>query len=198
MNVSLIWITRVSELEDEFLQEYINTFDGIDVEKIIVGHTNIADKQFKYIPFYERGIDALGLICQKKNIVVLAATNDICVVMHADITPTKETLLNYNWSNIKSNDIVCPIAVNKQGYIGKTWCSKGSWCSKSPYEPYDTNTYISGACLIGHKKALLETTWDQNLIHNEGEDVEMSDRLHSKGMNIYCDPSLLFNIKFTQ
>jgi hypothetical protein len=43
MNVSLIWITRVSELEDEFLQEYINTFDGIDVEKLIVGHTNIAD-----------------------------------------------------------------------------------------------------------------------------------------------------------
>ena len=198
MNLSLIWITRISELEDQFLQEYINTFDGIDVEKIIVGHTTITSNKFKYIPFYEKGIDELGLICHKKNIGILAATNDICVVMHADITPTRETVMNYNWSSIKSKDIVCPVAVNGQGIMGKTWCSKGSWCSKSPYEPYNTNTYISGACLIGHKNTLIETPWNQNLGHNESEDVEMSDRLYAKGMNIYCDPSLHFNMKFTQ
>lgn len=197
MNVSLIWITRIDDQEDRYLEEYLDNLKDIDVEIVIIGHTQINQDNIRYVPFYEHGIDSLGLICHKKNIGVLAASRNVCVVMHADIAPTRDTLVNYRWDNIKDGDIVCPVATTPEGQVGYTWCRKFS-TPKPALEPFDANSYISGACLIATKQTLLDNKWDQNLRHNECEDVEMSDRLFAAKKNVYCDPQLQFNIKTIQ
>lgn len=198
MNVSLIWITRQSDQEDAYLAEYLQELRGlVDVEKIIVGHTNLPPTDFKYIPFFEHGLDGMGLICHKKNIGVLASTKNICIVMHADTAPEIDTLLGIEWGIIGDNDILCPIAITPQGNRGLTWCYKFGR-HKPALEPFDYHSYISGACLIAKRSTLLKHPWNQNLRHNESEDVEMSDRLYSLGMNMVCQDQLKFKIKTSQ
>lgn len=200
MKVSLIWITRKSELEDQYLAEYLEELKDVPCEKIIVGHVGenvLNNYAFTYIPFYEFGLDDMGLICHKKNIGVLAATGDICIVMHADIMIPKEVLLGYNWFDVTSCDIICPVATTPNGSRGLTWCRKFGH-HKPEHEAFDSNTYISGACLIARRHTLRKWRWNQDLRHNQSEDVEMTDRLASFGLNIYCDPALQFKIKTTQ
>lgn len=200
MKVSLIWITRKSEQEDRYLEEYLQELRGLPCEKIIVGHVGqnlIGKHSFTYIPFHEFGLDDMGLICHKKNIGVLAATGDICVVMHADISIPKDILINYPWEEITSSDIVCPLAFMDNGARGLTWCRKFGQ-HKPENEEFDTNSYISGACLIARRHTLIKWKWNQNLKHNQSEDVDMTDRLASFGLNIYCEPHLRFKIKTTQ
>ena len=64
--ISLVYITRRSNTEDEWLQTLINNLDD-RFELIVVGHTNIINSRFIYIPFWDDGLDELGLISSKKN-----------------------------------------------------------------------------------------------------------------------------------
>lgn len=197
MKLSLIWIKRQSKEEDSFLEEYLEELKFCDVEKIVVGHTDLIRDDFIYIPFYEHGLDDLGLICHKKNIGVLASSGDICVVMHIDTKPSQSFFEEINKILFNDNVVICPIGMTESGSRSLTWCLYAGK-HKDPNESFCDSSYISGACLIAQKKLLLKYKWDQNRKHNQEEDYELSKRMHANGVDLICNPDLKVIMKNSQ
>lgn len=195
--ISIIWITRVSEEEDLYLNEFLDKLKNIDCEKIIVGHTNIIRNDFRYIPFYELGLDSMKLICHKKNIGVLASTKKYCLVLHADTCPQLSFFENIKQISINDNMAICPVGFMDNGQRGLTWCIYAG-IHKDPNESFSDNSYIGGSCIFGSKQMFLNNPWNQHLKHADEEDVIYSRDLHSNNVIQLCNSQLIMEMKRSQ
>lgn len=218
-NLSVIWISRINENEDNMLKNFFEKYDNeYEYEKIIVGHTNLNPEQykFKYIPFWENGLDKMALISFKKNLGINNSTKEYSLVLHADTFPLKRLFERMSNINLSDLDIVAPI-----GYImhswgdlsffrGLTWADtsdknnpekfemwkhknllfNGDVRHKMPDEPTSEWTYISGAAIFSKTSTFKKIGWNNNLGHVQGEDVEYSHRLKNSGYKLSCDPLL--------
>lgn len=189
--IDLIWIKRKSSLEDSWLKEHLEYIDP-RFNVIVVGHTDIKADKFKYFPFWENGLDEKGLICHKKNIGVQHATEKYCLILHADVCPDK------NFYNVveskKYSGIIAPYGTCSPTQRGLTWC-RGAGIHKDPAEAVDKYTYISGAAIFGERELFLKYKWNESLSHNQGEDVEYSQRLISNNVPLSCDKDLVVKMR---
>jgi hypothetical protein len=199
--LSIIWIKRESEIEDRYINEYLDILDTRNIEAMVVGHTNLTRKDFTYVPFYEFGLDSLGLICHKKNLGVAKAKYNLCLVLHADTRPDESFIeLIKNGEHLKHDlftTAICPLGVTESGARGLTWCNYAGM-HKHLDEPENAATYISGAAIFGSKNFFLKNPWDQNLRHNMEEDWQYSRMLRDKGFKNVCDPRFKVIMKNTQ
>jgi hypothetical protein len=215
-NLSIIWITRKDEREDSFIKEFFEKREyNYEYEKIIVGHTNLNPEKykFKYIPFWDYGLDEMGLISLKKNLGVHNATKEYSLVLHADTFPTKNTFTNISNISLTDKDVIAPVGLVMApwGEIlntrGLTWADSSNkediakwneWRLKNqlfndlvrhkmPEESVTDGTYISGAAIFAKTNTFKDTKWNNNLGHVQGEDIEYSRRLISLGYNLTCD-----------
>lgn len=195
--IDLIWIKRVSDQEDIWLLEHLSNLDR-RYKVIVVGHTNLNPEyyNFKYIPFYENGIDSLGLICHKKNLGIKNSTSQFCLVLHSDMTPSNSfynIAINKNYNN---NSAIAPLALY-DGQRSLTWCIYPGK-HKDMKEKADSNTYISGGAIFGTRQFFLKYQWNEALKHNMEEDVELSRRIMSSGANLLADEELILFSKRSQ
>lgn len=188
-DLALIWITRKSELEDQYLRQALINTNSLDVQRIIVGHTDIEPVGFEYIPFYEHGLDNLGLICHKKNIGVLASRSRVTMVMHADIIPSQNILKECAEINFKSEEFYAPVAFTGSGIRALTWCRYAGQ-HKPIDDPECNQTYISGGVIISLTENFRKYRWDQNLRHNQEEDWEFSKIIRAAGCKQQCAPEI--------
>ena len=223
-NLSIIWISKICNEEDNKLKEHLELLSEYDVEKVIVGHTNLDPKKYKfnYIPFYDYGLDSLALISLKKNLGVLNSTKKYCLVLHADTRPdvckeTKQskTLDCIDKKDYREKDIIAPIGFlildnvrrgltyadtseegtpNYQKYCESNLLFSKDVRHKLPDEPCTEHTYISGAALLGARETIIKTGWRNDLGWVQGEDVEYSNRLRETGHNIYCDKDIIVHM----
>lgn len=181
--IDLIWIKRISKQEDQWLEEYLSSIDQ-RYNIIIVGHTNISHKNynFTYIPFYENGVDELGLICHKKNLGIQNSKNDYCLVLHSDICPTKD-FYDLSIKNLpKHDEVFCPL-IKFGNTTALSWCS-GTGFKKPFDEAADKETYISGAAIFGTKEIFKKFPWNEKLRHNMAEDFELSRRMMNNDVKL--------------
>jgi hypothetical protein len=205
--INLIWIKRVSQEEDEWLKTNLAEIDS-RFNVIVVGHTNLDYKKynFKYVPFWDHGLDRLGLLCHKKNLGIKYSEDGYCLVLHADVSPDKnfyDIAINKKYDH---NTAVCPISFYN-GDRALSWCNyvEGLYTigkikdrSKSITEPADEWTYISGGCIFGTKKFFLKFPWNEYLRHNQGEDVELSRRIFKNGGKLIAESELICYAKRSQ
>ena len=218
-NLSVIWISRISDTEDNMLRNFFEKDDTeYEYERILVGHTNLNPDvyKFKYIPFWDNGLDKLGLISLKKNLGVLNATKEYCLVLHADTFPMKSLFERMENISLSDKDIVSPIGYIKYpwgdiGYnLGLTWADSSDkdnlekynyWKQKNllfnpdvrhklPDESVSDWTYISGASIFSKTSTFKTIGWNNNLRHVQGEDIEYSHRLKNNEYKLSCDPLL--------
>lgn len=195
--ISIIWITRISSEEDCYLDEFLDKLKNINCEKIIVGHTNLSRNDFRYIPFYEFGLDEMKLICHKKNIGVLASTKKYCLVLHADTCPELSFFEAIKNISLDDQTAICPIGFMSSGQRGLTWCIYAG-IHKDPDEEFHENSYIGGSCIFGSKNMFLSNPWNQNLRHADEEDVVYSKDLFVNQIKQYCNSKLIMEMKRTQ
>jgi len=195
--ISIIWITRICPEEDSYLDAFLNKLESINCEKIIVGHTNLTRNDFRYVPFYELGLDSMKLICHKKNIGVLASTKKYCLVLHADTCPDLSFFEEIKKISLDDFTAICPVGFLDDGQRGLTWCDYAG-IQKDPDDEYSANTYIGGSCIFGSKNMFLKNPWNQNLRHADEEDVVYSRDLFNNGVNQMCNSKLIMNMKRSQ
>lgn len=218
-NLSVVWISRISDSEDTLLKSFFEQYDlHYDYERIIVGHTNLDPTKynFKYVPFWENGLDKMALLGLKKNLAVFNASKEYSLVLHADTFPTNNLFERMFSISLSDMDVVAPI-----GYIKYPWADFGlsrglTWADTSdrdnrekydywkernllfnldvrhkiPNEPISQWTYISGAAIFSKTSTFQKIGWNNGLGHVQGEDVEYSHRLKASGYKLSCDPSL--------
>jgi hypothetical protein len=205
--INLIWIKRVSEKEDSWIKEYLSTIDK-RYNIIIVGHTNLDPRvnNFTYIPFWENGLDDLGLICHKKNLGIKNSKDGYCLVLHSDACPKEDFYDIAISKKFDDNTAVCPIGLF-HSTRSFTWCNYIEKAAKSGKylarnkdidESADEWTYIAGAAIFGTKKFFLRFPWDETLKHGQEEDVELSTRIYNNGGKLLADAELIFNSKTPQ
>jgi hypothetical protein len=217
--LSIIWIKRISDFEDNYLQKNFNIINkNYNVEKIVVGHTKLDPDEynFKYIPFWEYELDKMSLLGLKKNLGVYNATKLYSLVLHVDTYPSNKLLDNVDKKNLSDLDVVapigfleCPCGENKKHRRGYTWMDLSDigtenfdkWrymnlladCDKRhklPEEPPSETTYISGAAIFSKTSTFRKIGWNNGLRHGEYEDVEYSQRLIKNGYKLSCDTDL--------
>lgn len=194
--INVIWITRISEEEDRWLHENLMTLDR-RFNVTIIGHTNLLPEyyNFKYIPFFENGVDELGLICHKKNLGVQASQSRYCLVLHADTTPDKSFYDIAVRKGYDDNTAVAPLGLYGENRA-LSWCNThGNPRHKDMNEPPDQHTYISGAAIFGHTELFRRFRWDENLRHNQAEDSELSARMMRENVKLVGDKDLVFHAR---
>ncbi len=198
---------------DKFIDIIIDSIINNNIpnyEIIIVGNSCIMpNDKTKIIPFDET--TKTGWITKKKNIVILNAKYDNIVMLHDYVA------LQNNWYDgfLKyGNDFDWCVTkiVNSNGtrfrdytlfpykvdYLDINYSPGGdidSYFDDNCLLPYDfVNTiktnkymYISGAYYVIKKNIAIQNLLDENLVHNRGEDVEYSKRLHNNGVIIKCN-----------
>ncbi len=207
VNLTIVWITRVSDVEDEMIKNFFEKHDlDYEYEKIIVGHTYLDQRiyNFKYIPFWENGLDEQGLICTKKNLGVSNSTKEYCLVLHADTFPTKSLFERVGEISLTDKDVVAPI-----GYIlnqpkdyknrGITWANNSISSRHKHLNECDSDiSYISGAAIFSKTSTFKTIGWNNSLRHDQAEDFEYSDRLRKNKYILSCDPKLEVYMHNTQ
>jgi len=211
--LSIIWITRQSQTEDNWLREAIRQVQQIKeerllIEVILVGPTEIEETDGLHVVVTPTYWDQMGNICHKKNLGVLRAHGDLCLVCHADVLIPISTLL---WLCRKREKLVRKFCHGQKvgtglGFLKQdrtkrciTWASLGQgdrW--KEHNEKQNQDTYISGACLIASRQLLIDNPWNELLGHNRAEDVEFSTRLKKAGVKLVCLSSLILYMHNTQ
>lgn len=209
--IDLIWIKRISEEEDEWLEENLATIDR-RFRISVVGHTRLDHKQhrFNYYEFWEDGIDALGLICHKKNVGVKNANQPFCLVLHSDVSPASDFYDKATAKAYDANKAVCPISFVRTirpdpfGNMLEVKTRSFSWCDISlPMRQKenmvaDENTYISGAGIFGQTEMFKKYQWNETLSHAKEEDVAYSRYLRKNGIELIYDPELVLDARRSQ
>lgn len=195
--IDIIWIKRVSNEEDQWLYENLCLLDR-KYNVIVVGHTNLNPKyyNFLYIPFYEHGLDQLGLICHKKNLGIKNSKSDFCLVLHADVTPDVSFYDKAINKNYDFNTVIAPLAVHNNSRA-LSWCNYPGK-HKDVNELADNNTYISGGSIFGRREIFIKFPWNEQLRHNMEEDVELSRRMISYNVKLICDSELIVHSRRSQ
>lgn len=192
--ISLVYITRRSNTEDEWLQTLINNLDD-RFELIVVGHTNIINSRFIYIPFWDDGLDELGLISSKKNLGVAISSAKYCLVIHADVYPRIDFVDEATKNLPLPNEHICPVGFydSDPTIRGLTWCQNMEPRSQPPDRPDDSDMYIGGAAIFSTKLTLMTYPWDNKLRHGQGigEDLELSIRARANNVKLSCNPNLV-------
>lgn len=195
--IDIVWIKRISSEEDKWLKQNLLCLDrrfGV----IVVGHTDLDSNyyNFKYIPYYENGIDSMGLICHKKNLGVQASNKKYCLVLHSDITPNDDFYDLAINKNIDIQTVIAPVAFCGQNRA-LTWCTYAAK-HKDVNELADENTYISGGAIFSLRETFLKFPWNENLRHNMEEDVELSRRMFQNNVKLMCMSDLVLEARRNQ
>ena len=183
----------IDSIEKQNIPEY---------EIIIVGIDNINRKNTKCIPFNENIYP--GWITKKKNIITQEAVYENIVYMHDYI------VLDDNWYNGFLNygnnfDIIVNKIINSDGsrfrdrilnvhFLKGMFSHKDITCKLNI--PHDTSTvfldyendgekwqnyiYVSGGFFICKKQVMNDFPLNEQLLHNQSEDVEWSQRVRTK------------------
>lgn len=192
--IDLIWIKRISDEEDEWLKQNLINLDK-RYNVIVVGHTNLDPLfyNFNYIPFFENGMDSLGLICHKKNLGIRFSKRKYCLVLHSDMTPSSTFYDLSLQKNIDNNTAVAPYSVCKD-FRAFSWCEYPGK-HKDINQTADLNTYIAGGSIFAQRELFLKFPWDENLRHNMEEDVELSRRMFENNVKLICIPDLVLEAR---
>lgn len=203
-NLTVAWITRKSDKEIFWLKEYLEKFKNYDFNKIVVGYSNLDEKEYKYkyIPFWENGIDEQGLICHKKNLVISNTETENIILLHADCCLTSDSI-----KYLQTIEFDQETAYGMIGYIentnkkGFTWLDKkvrGEDFVNLPLEEMiktrDTS-FICGSAIAGKKNIFIKVPWNESLKHNQNEDGDLSQRLREAKINLLCLPNLVIEMK---
>lgn len=144
-------------------------------------------------------------ICRKKNIGAASATEEYCLVCHADTYPSSSFLDALQTIDVGENEVLCPAGRAPNGVMTLTWAEPrgnppGSAGFFKPWdEPFvEGKTYISGAAIFARTALFRRFPWDESLRHGQGEDVEYSRRLEANGITQRCEPRLVVNMKRSQ
>lgn len=210
--IDLIWVTRISDEEDRWLEENLAGLDK-RYRVSIVGHTNLDQNKyrFNYYEFWEDGVDEAGLICHKKNIAVKNATQKYCLILHSDVTPKSDFYDLAISREYDNNTAVAPYAFvrtasfDEMGQIKEQHVRSFTWCDiqnpfrhKSFLSPQDDWTYISGAGIFGQTELFKKHKWNENLSHGKEEDLEYSLRLTKSGVKLVADEYLMLDSRRSQ
>ena len=193
---------------DDFIKIIIESIENNNIpnyEIIIVGNTSIQNTDIITIINFDETIKN-GWITRKKNIIIQNAKYDNIVLLHDYIKLNLGWYVgflkfgdNYDWCinpifnsdgnrfrdytlfpyKIPSFNIDSPLDID-------------TYFANSCLLPYDyennikTNKYmyVSGAYYVIKKNIALQYLLDENLCHNQGEDLELSKRLHNNGIFI--------------
>jgi hypothetical protein len=218
-NLSVVWISHVSQNEDNMMQDYFDNLDTkYNYEKIVVGHTVLdpVKYNFKYIPFWEHGLEQMALLGFKKNLGVYNATKEYTLVVHADTYPMNSLFKRMETISLSDLDVVSPIGYIRHSWgdfsfnRGLTWADSSNkdviekfsdWKQKNLLFNHDVRhklanesaeqwTYISGAAIFSKTSTFKQIGWNNNLAHVQGEDIDYSQKLKNNGYKLMCDPEL--------
>ena len=178
-------------------------------EIIIVGNTKIDNNSIKIINFDES--IKRGWITKKKNIITSNAKYDNIVFLHDYIKLNKDwyqgflkfgndyefcvsKIINANGSRFRDFTLFpyCVDYLNINYSPGKEIDTYFDSYCLLPYdfinnEKVNKYMYISGAYYIIKRDVSRRFLLDENLVHCQGEDVELSKRLHKNGIIIKCN-----------
>lgn len=190
---SLIVISRISAQEDDWIRGFVESAVAKDYELIVVGHTDLDPQKynFKYVEFWDNGIDAQGLVCHKKNLGVQSATKKYSLVNHADTYPSQSFFSELQNIEISENEVISPMG------DGITWAYYGG-IRMSPQQPFANGMYISGATILARTELFKKFPWNESLGWNKEEDVEYSNRLHQNGVILRPEPKLVVDMHNSQ
>lgn len=197
---------RLNQIIDSIEANRIPTY-----EIIIVGNSGVCRERTRVIPFDESQQPACW-ITRKKNIIVAEAAYENVVLLHDYIAFDADWYDgflqfggNYDWC-------VSPI-VNQDGtrfrdftLFGHSYrTSQTTIGNVGELDPYFLNhcllpytfqstpainkyLYISGSYYIIKRTVALETPLNEALLAFQGEDLDLTARLHEKGILIKCNP----------
>jgi hypothetical protein len=164
-----------------------------EIEVIVVGNTKLQIKGVKRIKFDEAVKQ--GWITKKKNLIALAAKNDILVLMH-DYFILDQGWDVYSLESITSSkwDVGMCNIYNLNGERFRDWClwPFDHWILRSLFTwkkdcllPYSEKglsnfMYISGGFFLVKKQFLISNPFNEAKSWGEGEDIEWSVRLREK------------------
>ena len=172
---------------DDWLEEIIKSIKDQNIpnfEIIICGtYRDRKEKNFKYIPFFER--DDKAWITKKKNLIAKEAKYENICIIHDRI------VFNKNWfKGMKkygnSFDVLCN-AQTLEGNRTGDWLTYGSnklnfpyGISELRYDDWDKYVYMGGQLSILKKSVWEACPWNETLYWGE-EDVELSFRFRDRG-----------------
>lgn len=161
-------------------------------EIIVCGtYFNRKEKNFKYIPFSEK--DNLGWITKKKNLICENARYENLCIIHDRI------IFEKNWfKGIKKYgnffEILSCIIKNEEGDRCGDWITSGNYLGKFSkigmldYKDNQRFGYLDGAAYIFKKNVWKKIRWNENLFWNQGEDIDLSQRLYQNGFVMRFNP----------
>lgn len=127
----------------------------------------------------------LGWITKKKNLIASYSKSENIVVIHDRYKVANDFLTrldDYGWDF----GVVVPSQLIKEAGDFPDWvATEFRWkdginfqVSKFDYHP---NIYINGGAVLAKREILLKNPWEELLMWNQREDVELSRRLQSRG-----------------
>jgi GT2 family glycosyltransferase len=177
---------------------YLENFEIIVVGKLPEDYlekiNNLAKEQnfeFKYFYFIER--DDPGWLTGKHNFGAKNAQFDMLFFLHDDLW--------FDHGFFKHLKTVNPNSFDALGF-SRTNVSTGNrpldWVYYGPeghfnmcYDLKSEYAYINGGAILVHRKVWEKEKWDETCVFRvDGEDVEYSRRLISKGYNVRCEGKL--------
>jgi hypothetical protein len=178
-------------------------------EIIIVGNTKIENSANINILYFDEKIKE-GWITKKKNIIIEKAIYENVVIIHDYVSFDKDWYVGFlkfgnnfklcitkikNIDNTRYRDYT--LFPYKVDYLNINYspCDIDKYFNNNCLLPYsfknsiNTNKYlyISGAYFVVKKYIGLMFPLDETLLHNGGEDVEWSKRLHNNNIIIECN-----------
>jgi len=210
--IDLVWITRISDEEDRWLEENLAGLDK-RYNVSVVGHTKLDPKKhnFRYYEYWDNGKDEGGLICHKKNIGAENAQEKYCLMLHSDVTPKPDFYDLAVSREYDNNTAVAPYASVRTAYLDEmgqikeqhvrsfTWCDiRNVFRHKDFQSPQDNWTYISGAGIFAQTELFKKYKWNETLSHGQEEDLEYSLRLTENGVKLVADEYLMLDSRRSQ
>jgi hypothetical protein len=198
---------------DEFIKVIIESIYNNKIpnfEIIIVGHTNIPACERVIIYDFNENIKP-NWITKKKNIICEHAKYENIVLLHDYIKLQDDwyegflkfgndfhwcvnKIINFDGTRFKDYTLF-PYRVEHLGYNYTPGDDIDSYFNDNCLLPYDfdnnhkTNKYmyISGSYYVIKKQIAVKYNLNEELVWAQGEDVELSNRLHNSGIIIKCN-----------
>lgn len=194
---------------DNFINIIIKSIQNNNIpnyEIIIVGNTKVFETDKITVIKFDESIYN-GWITKKKNIIAENAKYENIVLLHDYVKLNDNWYQGYLKFGNEFHYCINPI-INLDGNryrdymifpgtyrLDHTPVNIDKYFGENCLLPYDfennlkTNKYmsISGAYYVIKKKVALIHKLDERLMHNQGEDVELSKRLHRNGIIIQCN-----------
>lgn len=176
---------------EDFLIKYINSINNQSIktqyEIIICGpYINLENNMNCHFINADETVEKYSNISSKKNLIVQKALYENICIVHNRYELDKNFIESFNYFGLDF-DIVVVSQKLLDGRRVPDWISQSSnfiftnnyLLNYDDYSPYQ---YIGGGMMIAKRTTLLKYKWNELLVWNTGEDIEISKRLKDNGI----------------